>query len=94
MDSDIFLPFVSSSNELQFGEIALGSVNVISEIDTYIFNGTTGDVIQLIVTRTSGSIQPEFEVQQWGYIKVIAHREGFTGKVRGCWQKQVIESTF
>lgn len=62
MDSDIFLPFVSSSNELQFGEIALGSVNVISEIDTYIFNGTIGDVIQLIVTRTSGSIQPEFEV--------------------------------
>jgi hypothetical protein len=42
----------------------------------------------------AGVIQPELEGQQWQYIKVIAHREGFTGKARGCWQKQVMESTF
>lgn len=40
---------------------------------------------------SSGIIQPEFEEQQWGYIKVIAHREGFTGKLRGCWQRQNVE---
>lgn len=40
---------------------------------------------------SSGIIQPEFEEQQWRYIKVIAHREGFTGKIRGCWQRQNVD---
>ncbi len=57
-----------------------------------------GNPVQVEAVRelglSSGMIQPEFEQQQWGYIKVIAHREGFTGKVRGCWQRQNVEATF
>lgn len=26
--------------------------------------------------------------QQWKYIKVIAHREGYTGRIYGCWQRE------
>ena len=37
-----------------------------------------------------GIIQPEFEEQQWQYIKVLAGREGFTGITRGCWQRNNI----
>lgn len=36
------------------------------------------------------SSNPETEKQQWGYIRTIANREGYTGKGYGCWQKPVV----
>jgi hypothetical protein len=37
----------------------------------------------------SGLIDPNMEKQQWDYIKVLAHRNGYTGKTYGCWQRTI-----
>lgn len=38
----------------------------------------------------SGLIDVDLQDQQWEYIKLIAHREGYTGKGYGRWQKTTV----
>jgi hypothetical protein len=39
------------------------------------------------IAMESGLIDPIIEKQQWDYLKLLAHRQGYTGKAYGCWQR-------
>lgn len=50
-----------------------------------------GNPIQTLAIKemaiNAGIIDIETQDQQWKYMCVLAHREGYTGQAYGCWQK-------
>lgn len=50
-------------------------------------NPVQADAIKQMAIE-NGIVDQDNIDQQWKYIKVIAHREGYTGRVYGCWQRE------
>lgn len=55
-----------------------------------------GNPIQTLAIKEmaleAGIIELDTLDQQWKYMCVLAHREGYTGQTYGCWQKSVVVS--
>ena len=55
----VFMPVVTAASEpISFGVTKTASIDVAGEVDTYTFTGSTGDGIDIRITRTSGSLWP------------------------------------
>ena len=50
-----------NATPIAFGETVSGNIDSIVELDAYVFNGNLGDEVQITMTRTSGSLDPQIQ---------------------------------
>jgi len=68
-NSFIYLPIITKPScppadgiRLQFSIVTSGNIGITSEVDTFNFCGTAGDIVRLDISQTSGSFNPDVDI--------------------------------